>query len=321
MKHPLISVVVPVYGVEEYIGKFAESIFRQTYDNLQLIFVNDGTKDRSIEIVKSMLDGEYAAWKTKTVIFEKENEGVAAARMDGLKLVKGDYVIQFDPDDYIDPDTMENIAAVAEKTDSDLIYFDFIIYGEKGPFYWTHGDYPDCQAMMNAMVKGRTMRSLASKCYKTSVCLNGPLVAPVGPFAEDYILNVQLLSRCRSLYHIRKGFYHYIYTREGSQMNNLTPESRRGGVLNLMLLHDLYSSDVENSPLRDSWDYFNYAIGYHIMKGKQADMVHKYPQVRDFILSARILPKSVLGLSFNRQLRIKLYFRINSRKALLCHSL
>lgn len=314
MKQPLISVIVPVYGVEQYIGKFLESLFAQTYTNLQLIFINDGTKDRSIDILKSMLADKYQQWKEKTIIYEKENAGVAAARMDGLRLFTGDYVIQFDPDDYIEPDTMQSLAEAIEKTDADVVYFDFIIYGKKGPVYRASNEYKDCQSMMDDMIKCRSIRSLSAKCYKSAICKAQPLCAPVAAFSEDFMLNIQFMHKCKTLCYIPRAFYHYVFTRGDSQMNNLTSQARRGGVYNLMILRNLYSSDVEHSPLCNTWDYFNFHIAYHIMKGKMKDLVDAYPELRKFVLSTPLATKKKRGISLNRQIRVKLFFRINHKR-------
>jgi glycosyltransferase involved in cell wall biosynthesis len=99
MKAPLISVVAPVYGVEAYIESFAASLFGQTYDKIQFIIVNDGTKDASIEKLRALLDRDFAHLKDRVLIINKENEGLPKARETGLAYVEGDYVLHVDSDD------------------------------------------------------------------------------------------------------------------------------------------------------------------------------------------------------------------------------
>ena len=86
MTKPSFSIVVPVYGVEKYIGRCAETLFSQTYDNIQFVFVNDGTKDKSMEVLAEVLEG-YQHLKNRVVIVNKENGGLPAARKTGDRLL------------------------------------------------------------------------------------------------------------------------------------------------------------------------------------------------------------------------------------------
>ncbi len=122
-KSPVISIVVPVYGAEPYIAEFAESVLGQSYPHLQFIFVNDGTKDKSIEVLNALVDGKYPHLRSKMTIVQKENGGVHTARKAGMEHVVGDYVYHADPDDLVAPGSMEKIARVAKTTDADVIYF------------------------------------------------------------------------------------------------------------------------------------------------------------------------------------------------------
>ena len=97
MKQPLISVIIPVYGVEKYIAQCLESVINQKYKNLEIIVVNDGTKDRSAEIAK-----EYAAKDSRIKVFDFENGGLSVARNRGLEIATGDYISYIDSDDWID---------------------------------------------------------------------------------------------------------------------------------------------------------------------------------------------------------------------------
>ena len=106
MTKPSFSIVVPVYGVEKYIGRCAETLFSQTYDNIQFVFVNDGTKDKSMEVLAEVLEG-YQHLKDRVVIVNKENGGLPAARKTGMEYVTGDYVLHVDSDDWLELDAVE----------------------------------------------------------------------------------------------------------------------------------------------------------------------------------------------------------------------
>lgn len=97
----LVSILVPIYGTEKYIERCTRSLFEQSYSNIEFVFVNDYTPDRSVEILKSILE-KYPQQKSNTkIISHDKNRGVAAARNTLLDNATGDYVMWVDSDDYI----------------------------------------------------------------------------------------------------------------------------------------------------------------------------------------------------------------------------
>lgn len=102
MKKPLISVIIPVYGVEKYIAQCLDSIINQTYKNLEVIVVNDGTKDRSAEIAK-----EYATKDSRIKVYDFQNGGLSVARNRGLEIATGDYISYIDSDDWLEQKCMK----------------------------------------------------------------------------------------------------------------------------------------------------------------------------------------------------------------------
>lgn len=118
-----ISVVIPVYGVEKYIRQCLESIINQTYKNLEIIVVNDGTKDNSIKIVEEYLSDE------RIKITNQENSGVSVARNKGIEEARGEYIAIIDSDDWIELNTFEELMKLIENKE-DIIVFDFYKFDE-----------------------------------------------------------------------------------------------------------------------------------------------------------------------------------------------
>ena len=111
----LISVIIPVYGVEKYIHQCLDSIITQSYKNLEIIVINDGTRDRSDEIAK-----EYAQKDSRIRVYDYENAGVSVARNRGLNLAKGDYISFVDSDDWLNSDFYKKLADALETNDADI---------------------------------------------------------------------------------------------------------------------------------------------------------------------------------------------------------
>ena len=112
----MVSIVIPVYNVEKYLKTCLDSVINQTYKDLEIICINDGSTDGSLQILK-----EYANKDNRIILIDKKNSGVSAARNDGIEKSSGKYLFCMDSDDYIDNDFIEVFYNNAEKNKSDLV--------------------------------------------------------------------------------------------------------------------------------------------------------------------------------------------------------
>jgi len=119
LKSPIISVIMPVFNVEKYLSKSVGSVLRQTYQNLEIILVNDGSTDNS----PTMCD-EYANQDSRVKVIHKQNGGQSEARNIGLEKATGEYIYFLDSDDYIADTTIEECLTVAEREQVDFVFFD-----------------------------------------------------------------------------------------------------------------------------------------------------------------------------------------------------
>ena len=119
MKNPLVSVIVPVYNVENYLRRCLDSIVCQTYKNLEIILIDDGSTDKSGKICD-----EYAKKDKRIKVIHKENEGVAIARNDGISKTTGKYIAFIDSDDYVDTNYINFLISIAITNDTDIVQCD-----------------------------------------------------------------------------------------------------------------------------------------------------------------------------------------------------
>ena len=115
MKEELISVIVPIYNVEQYLEKCIESIISQTYKNLQIILIDDGSNDKSGKICN-----KYAEKDKRVVVIHKENAGVSEARNTGLDNAKGEWITFVDADDWIEEEYCQRLYNLVIETNSDV---------------------------------------------------------------------------------------------------------------------------------------------------------------------------------------------------------
>lgn len=131
-KEYLVSIIIPVYGVEKYIERCANSLFAQTYSNIEYVFVNDCTPDRSIERLNEVLKKNPTRKASVNVVENITNCGLAAVRNIGVKHCHGQFLMHVDSDDWLDVDVVEKCVKKQIETDADIIAFDRNIYLRDG---------------------------------------------------------------------------------------------------------------------------------------------------------------------------------------------
>ena len=208
---PKISVCIPVYGVEKYIERCARSLFEQTMtDGIEFIFVNDCTKDKSIEILEQVLS-EYPQRKNQVkIIHHEKNGGLVAARNTGLKHAAGDYIIHCDSDDWVDINMYETMYNKAIETNADVVCCPYIV--EKGNNHFKIV-VPQISPDIDTYIKnnfGKHLNSLWSKLYKKEIALDKTLYVPDHIcMAEDLLRNSQMLVKCQRIAYVENTRYHY----------------------------------------------------------------------------------------------------------------
>ena len=115
-KQPKVSVIIPVYNVEQYLSRCLDSVISQNFNDMEIICINDGSKDASLRILE-----EYAGKDSRIVIIDKKNAGVSAARNDGIAAAKGEYLAFLDGDDFWEADCLAKIYQEAEHNHSDAV--------------------------------------------------------------------------------------------------------------------------------------------------------------------------------------------------------
>ena len=211
-----VSIIVPVYNIENYIRVCVESILAQTYASLELILVDDGSKDNS-----GILCDEYAVIDPRVKVIHKENGGVSSARNAGLRQAKGDWIMHVDGDDWIEPDMIESLIEAAKATEADLVFSDFIKYGPNAgnnqlPSW--NSDKIDSMSRYIAYVMTTIWGSIA----KRSLYIDHSLKSPEGiSYCEDFHLIVRLCHYAKKIANVHRPFYHYRY-RPTSIMSNMS---------------------------------------------------------------------------------------------------
>lgn len=205
----LISVIIPVYNVEQYLHECINSIINQTYKNLEIILVDDGSTDSCGKICDS-----FAAKDRRITVIHKRNGGLSDARNAGLKLSTGGYIVFVDSDDYMLPDGIEYLYKLASENDADIVIGGTEKFeDETGEIIWTSGSADEAVTILTKTeaIKDVFIRGCASwaRIYKRQIHSN--IYFPVGEINEDEAIVLELMDKCSKVVKTDKIVYRYRY--------------------------------------------------------------------------------------------------------------
>lgn len=205
---PKVSVIIPVYGVEKYIERCARSLFEQTLDDIEYLFIDDCTLDRSIDVLKQVLE-EYPQRKSQVTIHRMEqNSGQAAVRKWGMQNATGDYVIHCDSDDWVDLELYNRMFESTNMGTVDVVISDFVeTDGLKRNRVSCISD-DSVKKYLERLINGQMTWSLWNKLWKRTL-LDNPIVWPRGNMGEDMCLCMQLLFYANRIKYVDGPVYNY----------------------------------------------------------------------------------------------------------------
>lgn len=240
-----VSIIIPVYNTGQYLYKCIESILNQTHRDIEIIIVDDGSKEETARICD-----EIAIRDSRIRLVHKQNEGVSVARNTGLGMVTGDYVGFVDSDDWIDADMFESLVHEIEKYDADIVMCDTTTIWDNGN---TEADtfvcLPNSCILSKSDITPQHLLELAGSSYRAlyrSCLLKAEDIKfPVGlKFSEDRIFNMIVLSIVKRFRYIKKSFYNR-YMRDDSCVNTFHED---------FVDVTLAVNEVMNNVLRQYWN-------------------------------------------------------------------
>lgn len=246
------SIVIPVYNVEEYIAKCLDSIKNQTYDNYEVIIVNDGTKDNSVDIIKKYLKDKRFS------LYEKENGGLSDARNYGVKYISGDYLLFLDSDDYIEYDLLEHLNNILTKKEYDLIKYKVNFVDTSGNLIRHEEGNFEGKAKLNDILAFELSEPAWSYCYKASFFIKNKFKYSVGRIHEDFGLTPYILVKTNNIYITNYYGYNYVQ-RMGSIVNGAEKNVKRCNdvLYHFDHLYDIISKDkkIDNDKKKIIYSY------------------------------------------------------------------
>ena len=216
-----LSIIVPVYSVEEYLDRCVESLVNQTYQNIEILLVDDGSPDNCPQMCDA-----WAQRDERIKVIHKVNGGLSSARNAGLDIARGEYISFVDSDDWLALDMAEQVMAIFHFHDPDIVTFDCNRINEKGEIYDTTEDIREAflspEEALVELLKGKINNYACNKVYKKHV-FSG-IRFPEGRVWEDMAVAYKLFLNAKSVYCYPHALYFY-YTRSASLSKNITEKA------------------------------------------------------------------------------------------------
>lgn len=255
---PKVSIIVPVYNVEKYIEKCLTSLVNQTLEDIEIIVVNDGSKDNSKKIIEEFIQ----RYQKKIVYLEKENGGLSDARNYGIPYAKGEYIAFLDSDDYVEKDTYKRMYELAKKEKSDMVECDF---------YW---EYPSKTKIDTGEIYHNKKEMLEkvrvvawNKLIKREILEKSKIEFPKGYRYEDVEFTYKLIPYLEKVSFLKEPCIHYIQ-RENS------------------------ISNLQNARTKEIFDVLEHVINYY----KDKNIYDEYEQQLEYIYARYLLCSSLLRI-------------------------
>ncbi len=204
-----ISVVIPVYNAEKYLEKCINSVIAQTYDNWEIVAVDDGSKDNSWEILQ-----HYSKIDNRILVETKKNEGPGLTRNRGIEIASGDVIVFIDADDYIEPEYFSLLVEKMEKDKADVVFIDVIQESPEGKVikYEKMSSFEGLNKkdIIGCQMTGYLPWGGVRKAARTTLIKSNHLSYGSAAGGEESIFSFELLRHANKICFIKKDLYHYI---------------------------------------------------------------------------------------------------------------
>lgn len=267
----LVSVIVPVYNVEKYIDKCVESLLNQDYKNIEVILVDDGTPDRSGDIIDRLKEEDH-----RIVVIHQENHGVSSARNAGMAVASGEYITFVDGDDWVDANYVTYFVDLLEKSSCDVVM--------------NKNNYSGCNDVSNnnfSVIRaekaiewiylGDLFVAVWNKMYRRSVLEENCIKFNEKIwYGEGMLFNVEFLQHVNSVAVGESAVYHQTFNPD-SAMRKFNLKSNLCGIKSLELQKEAWIK--KNIDIEKAWEYHRYCFNRSIIDGLvRSNMILEYKE-------------------------------------------
>lgn len=270
MKRPKVSVIVPVYNTATYLEEAMDSIVNQTLKDIEVIVINDGSTDNSMDILTGYED------RLNLLILQKSNNGQASARNDGLDMAAGDYIYFLDSDDWIEPDTLQTCVDICDRDNLDFAYFNAVSFHDKDgsvidgiqwlDYHRTPGDHSittGAETLLHMLQADKYRSSVCMSMFRRTFLTKNCIRFREGIIHEDELFSAIAYFNAEKVEGIDREFYHR-RVHDDSTMTRTFSKKNVDGYLTVT--HDMRRFTRNNKDCQSAVHYLTNAIMLTLMQ-------------------------------------------------------
>lgn len=293
-KNPLVSVIVPIYGVEPYIEKCARSLFEQSLENMEFIFVNDCTPDKSVEILRQVIEEYPRRYLQIQIIEHEENRGLAMARNSGLLIAKGEYIIHCDSDDWVELDMYEKMYEKALEKNADIVICDYYAEYSNKRIYHIQREPREKEEYLIKILQGCLHNGMWNKLVRRELYQHLSFWYKEGvDMWEDVSIMPRLVFYAENIVSMHKAFYHYSQVNINAYTKCWKTESLQN-VIDVVNVIESFLLENKNGRYNLELLYLKLRAKYCLLRyssGKQRNVYRNlYSEADSLVFSHSVLP-------------------------------
>lgn len=308
MKNVKVSVIIPVYQVEKFIEQCARSLYEQTYDSIEYIWVNDATPDMSIEILKEVTE-KYPKRKSNVrIITHEHNMGLPRSRRTGVSHAEGEYIYHCDSDDWAEKDMIEMLLRSAEANQSDIVWCDFYRSYSDRDLLDNQGHPAQSRECIRRLLSEQMHGGYWNKLFKRELYLNSITYSAEASMCEDLRGVIQLFYYAKRIFYLPKAFYHYRQDNNQSLSITFSADKINNLLINVDAIIDFLNEKGATDDFSPEINYLKHLGKRNLLTStdlrdfKRWNLI--YPESSSQIMSYKALPVSLRLIGLCTYLRL-----------------
>lgn len=282
-----VSIIIPVYGVQDHVKKCMQSLLSQTYPHIEYIIVDDCCQDNSMSIIRQLIQNYPERVANIKILEHQKNRGLPAARNTGLQESTGNYIFHCDSDDWIEPSMIANMVLKSENEKSDITYCDFYLSFHKNERYMNQPSITNSHECIRAMLNGSMKFNVWNKLIKKELYIKHSILFPEGKNMGEDMTIIKLFCHATKISYIPAAYYHYVQTNANAYTKQISDEKL------LQIQHNIadvikYLKNIFGVILfKKEFEFFKLNMKLHFLISLDTKMYDLwnlwYPEANDYI--------------------------------------
>lgn len=279
-----VSVIIPIYKVETFIERCATTLMEQTLREVEYIFVDDATPDRSIQILEEVV-ARYPERKEQVrIVHHEENKGLPTARNTGLTLATGEYIFHCDSDDYVELTMLEELYHAAKTQDADIVWCDWYLTFAENERHMKQPSLDTPIDALKAMLSGGMKYNVWNKLVRRSLYTDNGIEFPSGYGMGEDMTMMMLFAHAKKVAYVPQAYYHYIKINTNAFSQTYSERHLKELKHNVQHIID-YMQKVYGRALEKELNFFKLDVKFpFLIAGQYKRWAEWYPEANTYIL-------------------------------------